>query len=143
MSVQTYTGTLVVQDCCWAECGMTFGVPIEFDRGRRNDHGWFHCPRGHAQSYSGQSAAEKERERADRAERDVAYLTASRQAAWDQAQASERSARALRGVITRYRNRIAAGVCPVQSCRRNFANVKAHIESQHPEWAHDHPEALS
>ncbi len=143
MSTQTYIGTLYIQTCCHADCGLVFGMPVDFDTARRRDHKTWYCPRGHGQSYTGKSDLEKERERAERAERNAEYLRTSRQAAWDQAGAAERSARAYRGHLTRLRNRIAAGVCPVQSCRRNFTNVKAHIASQHPEWAHDHPDALA
>lgn len=144
MSTQTFTGTLVVQDCC--NCGITFGVTRAFDQARLSDKGSFYCPAGHSQVYVGKSdaqAAKDEKARADKAEQEASWLRTSRQAAWDQAQASERSARAYRGHMTRLRNRIAAGICPVSSCRRNFANVKAHIETQHPEWAHDHPDALA
>lgn len=143
MSTQTFTGTLVVQDCC--NCGMTFGVPREFDRARHSDKASFCCPRGHWQAYVGKSdeqTAKDEKARADRAEQDAAWARARADRLAMERDAEARSARAYRGHVTRLRNRIANGVCPVQGCRRPFSNVKAHIESQHPEWAHDHKEAL-
>lgn len=144
MTTQTFTGTLVVQDC--VSCGMTFGVTREFDRARLSDKQSFCCPRGHWQNYTGKSdaqAAKDEKARADQAEQEARWQRERADRLRMERDATERQRRAMKGQVTRLRNRIANGVCPVQSCRRNFANVKAHIESQHPEWAHDHQDVLT
>lgn len=141
MGTQTYTGTLVVTDCC--NCGMTFGVPAEFNRARLSDKASFCCPRGHWQAYVGKTAEQEQRERAERAERRQGWAEERANRLELERQAEANRARTLKGHITRLRNRIADGVCPVQGCRRNFANVKAHIATEHPDWAHDHPEALT
>ena len=70
-------------------------------------------------------------------------ICAARLALEDQLAAAERSARAYRGHLTRMRNRIAAGVCPVPGCRRTgLTQTLRHIASQHPEWLAEHEHAL-
>lgn len=135
-----YTGTLKVTGC-W--CGIIVAIPSDLYRKAQADSGFsIYCPLGHSFVYS-KNEADRQRARAERAERDAEMARASRDAAWDQAAAAERSARAYRGHLTRLRNKIAEGVCPVDGCRRNFANVRSHIARMHPDWAHEHPEALS
>ncbi|QDH93325.1 hypothetical protein QC999_gp25 [Microbacterium phage Cressida] len=135
-----YTGTLVVTSC-W--CGIQLGIPSSLHRKAQADSKTaIFCPLGHEFIY-GKNEADRQRERADRAERDARLARASRDAARDQAAAAHRSAIAYKGHVTRLRNRIAAGVCPVAGCRRHFDNVQAHIEGQHPDWAAEHPEALA
>lgn len=136
----TYTGELTITTC-W--CGIRLAIPANLYRKAQSDSDFaVFCPLGHKFVYS-KNEAELERERADDAERRLRLQRAATQAARDQAEAAERSARAYKGHVTRLRNRIADGVCPVDGCRRNFANVKGHIERMHPEWAHEHPEALT
>jgi hypothetical protein len=131
---------LYVLDC--SNCGVIFAITTDYEDRRRADAKSFWCPNGHSVGWS-ESEADKQRKRAEQAERNLKWTEAARIAARDQAQAAHNSARAYKGHLTRMRNRIAAGVCPVQGCRRNFANVKAHVTSQHPQWAHEHAEALS
>lgn len=141
------TVALFVTDC--ATCGVVYGFSTTLEKRRRDDGQHWFCPNGHHQVFRKTEAerlrdelaeAQRLREQAER-QRDVAR--AGRTAARDQAQAAERSARAYRGHLTRMRNRIAQGICPVGSCRRNFRNVREHIATEHPEWAHDHPDALA
>lgn len=121
-----YTGQLYVQDCC--NCGMTFGVPVEFDRRRRDDHSSFYCPAGHSQSYIGKTEEQKQRERADRLERQLANRD-------EDLRATRASLIATRGVLTKTKKRLANGVCPC--CNRHFANVERHIANQHPDYAEE------
>jgi hypothetical protein len=139
---------LAVQDCC--NCGVTFALTKELDDQRRKDHGTFYCPNGHPQVYTGKTEAQKLREELAQAQAQLVtekkrteYAHASRKAAQDQAAAAERSAAAYKGHLTRMRNRVANGVCPVQGCQRPFVNVHDHILNKHPEWAVEHPEVLA
>lgn len=135
-----YTGTLVVTSC-W--CGIQVGVPSSLYRKAQSDSDQaIYCPIGHTFVYR-KNEADREKERADRLERDLRLARSARDAARDQAGAAHRSAIAYKGHATRLRNRIANGVCPVAGCRRHFDNVQAHIEGQHPQWAAEHPEALA
>lgn len=138
----TYSQVLATEECC--NCGITFAMPRDFQQRMIGEPGTnFYCPSGHAQHYVAKTDAQRERERAEKAERELKFAEARESAQRREREAAERSARAYRGHLTRLRNRIAAGVCPVQDCRRNFADVKAHIETQHPEWAHEHADALT
>ena len=136
----SYTGTLVITSC-W--CGIAMALPqdlytyISRDRSRSG-----YCPLGH-QWVVGDAENDRLKREAEEAKRQARYARASRDAAYDQARAAERSAAAYKGHATRLRNRIANGVCPVSGCRRHFDNVQAHIEGQHPEWAAEHPEVLA
>ena len=51
----------------------------------------------------------------------------------DQREAAERSLAAQRGVTTKLRKQIAAGVCPC--CHRSFQNLRRHMDGQHPDFA--------
>jgi hypothetical protein len=143
--VDVGTIALYVSDC--AACGIIFGITEEFEERRRKDGKPLYCPNGHDLVFNDgktadQVALAKAEERARVAEQRRVWAESRESAQRREREAAERSLRTTKGHLTRLRNRIAAGVCPVGSCRRNFANVKAHIESQHPEWAHDHPDAL-
>ena len=130
---------LYILDCY--TCGVVFAITTEYEGRRRHDGGTFQCPNGHGNAWS-ESEAERQRKRAETAERALKYARSARDAARDQAAAAERSAVAYRGHLTRLRNKIANGVCPVNDCRRTFVNVLAHISTEHPQWANEHPEAL-
>lgn len=131
--------SLEVVDC--AGCGVIFALTAEYAARRVEDGKRFYCPNGHLCAYA-ETEADRQRKRADTAERQRDRARISRDAARDQAQAAERSARAYRGHLTRMRNYIAKGVCPVPGCRRTFANVRAHITGQHPQWCQEHPEVV-
>lgn len=134
------TVALYVTSC--PSCGVIYALTKDYQERRYADAKSFYCPNGHTSSWS-ETEEKRLRRRAEWAEKQLGWAETSRDAARDQAQAAHHSARAYKGHLTRMRNRIAAGVCPVQSCRRNFANVKAHVTSQHPQWAHEHPEVMS
>ena len=63
-----------------------------------------------------------------------------RRAIQDQLDAERRSAAAYRGHLTRMRNRVARGVCPVAGCKRSFPELHAHVVTCHPELLGDLPE---
>jgi hypothetical protein len=135
VSIQMY-----VSDC--PNCGVVYGITRAYELRRREDGKGFYCPNGHNGSF-GESEIDKAKRLQVMAEGRERTARIRASAAYDQAEAAHHSARAYKGHLTRMRNRIASGVCPVQGCRRNFANVKAHVTSQHPTWAHEHPEALT
>lgn len=130
--VRTSTRVILEPETCCA-CGVAFGMPTDLMAARKRDGGWFYCPNGHQQHYA-KTEADRLREQLAReqAQRKAAETRAS--AAYDQAEAAERSARAYRGVATRVKNRAAAGVCPVVPCRRNFTDLAAHMATVHPEY---------
>lgn len=145
-NTMSYTGTLVITSC-W--CGIRLAIPEDLHAMARRKGTAVFCPLGHEFVYGDteidrlKREAKEAKERAALHARQAVFARTSRDAAWDQARAAERSAAAYKGHATRLRNRIANGVCPVAGCRRHFDNVQAHIEGQHPEWAAEHPEVLS
>jgi hypothetical protein len=131
----TFSQTLTVITC--AECSMPFGIPQEFQEQRRKDHGTFYCPRGHTEWYPEKSDLEKQKERAEIAEREARFARNNARFYQDEAAAQRRSAAAYKGHVTRIRNMVARGVCPVPGCRRNFTNVREHMATMHPDY-HEH-----
>ena len=66
-------------------CGVTFGLPAEFDQNRRGDKKLWHCPNGHEQYYTGKPVSKQLSEAEDsarllREELSVAYATSARRA---------------------------------------------------------------
>lgn len=126
----TLKGTFVTEVCCHEGCGSTFAVTDDFHRARREDHGWFYCPRGHVQHYT----SESDKARAERLAREANDALARERARHDQTRAAleheSHRARAARGIATRIRNRVSRGVCPC--CNRTFGNLSKHMAMKHP-----------
>ncbi len=134
-----YTGRLTITRC-W--CGIALAIPEDLYRwAQAEKHRAVHCPLGHEFVFT-ENATDRANRRAKEAEATAARLRSGIQAARDQARAAERSAIAYKGHLTRLRNRVANGVCPVAGCKRSFTNVRAHIEGQHQDWLDHHPEVL-
>jgi hypothetical protein len=113
-----------------ARCGMPFGVPDAYADRRRADHESFYCPSRHSNYFP----AESEKEKFQRLYRQERERLAQRTAELDQTQAS---LSATKGVVTKQRKRlekVVAGVCPVDGCKRHFADVRKHIATKHPEY---------
>lgn len=126
---QTYVGTLVLEHCC--SCGVPFGMDTEFHRTRKLDKSRFYCPNGHAQSYT-RSTEEDLRRELETAKSQTTYWR-------DSFEGSERRRVALKGVVTRTKNRIAAGKCP--ECGDHFPNLHRHMHERHPDYTASDPEA--
>lgn len=127
---------LVVHAC--PMCGIVYGIPSDFrDRCYRNGERYY-CPNGHSLGWS-ETEADRQRKRAQEAERVATRERDRRVDAEINAEHERRTAIAYKGHLTRIRNRITNGACPVPGCKRSgFKQVMAHIASQHPEWLHDH-----
>ena len=123
-----YTGYLVTYNC-W--CGIHFGVPSNLMEEYETKAGGMsiYCPLGHSM-VPGEGSLQRKLDRAETRNR----------ALLDQLNAAERTRRALKGHLTRLRNRIAAGVCPW--CQRHFTQVERHVASKHPEHVERMQEAM-
>lgn len=137
-TTQTFIGTLEVISC--AGCGTAFGVQPDVVKRRRDDHKTFYCPNGHSNFFPGESELEKTQRMLTNARERARYAESSATAARDQARAAERSKAALRGHLTRARNKVAAGNCPVPDCGQHFANVREHMKHKHPDFHMIDPE---
>ncbi len=115
-----YRDVLTVMEC--GECGISFAVPERWRQEREDTGKGWYCPNGHSRVYR-ESTVQK-------LEKQVERERAARVAAQDQATAAERSVAAIKGELTKVKNRIANGVCP--ECHRQFQNVSRHMESKHP-----------
>ena len=116
--------------CPDERCGVAYGLTQRYIDARTKDRAEWRCPNGHPVWFPGKTP-EQER---DEARADARRARIARAAAEDQADAAERSARAYRGHVTRIRNMVARGICPVAGCRRNFTNVREHMASEHPDF---------
>ena len=91
----------------------------------RSDPGHIYCPLGHKPVWGDKS-------RVDELEGKLA-LERSNSAFWREREAAaERRVSAQRGVTTKLKKRIAAGVCPC--CKRTFQDVSRHMKGQHPDF---------
>ena len=119
----THIGTYVVETCY--KCGIAYGMPQYFHKQVREDTSkTFYCPNGHGQVYM-TSETTRLRRQLD-AERDENNGLRYR------IDHANRSRAALKGQVTKIKRRVGKGICPC--CRRNFANLKRHMEGQHPDW---------
>lgn len=112
-------------------CGILYGVPVAFANECREDGKRYYCPNGHSLGWS-ETEADKQRKRADRAERDAANAIARANREHIRAESMERSRRAVKGQLTKTKKRIAGGACPC--CNRTFANLGRHMQSRHPTY---------
>lgn len=116
---------LVTEECYL--CGVLFAFPATLREKLLGDRSRdFYCPSGHAQHYTGKTDAEKQRERAERLERQLACRD-------EDLRSAHASNRAIRGQVTKLKKRVANGVCPC--CQRSFVNLQRHMSGQHPDYA--------
>lgn len=125
------TSTLVIEECC--NCHTRFAMSQDLYTCRREDHKVFYCPQGHGQHYTGESDLEREKRQRIAAQARLARTE-------DELNMERRSLIAYKGHLTRARNKIAAGDCPVPTCGKHFANVREHMKFKHPEYHITDPE---
>lgn len=118
-----------VVDC--SECSIVFALTDSFIQRCTSSGKTFYCPNGHAQAWKETDAA-KLRKAKEEAARTEARLRRQIDNALDNAQFERRRAAALKGHLTRARNRAAAGVCPQPGCRRSFHSLAEHVRTEHP-----------
>lgn len=123
--------TLEVCVCPVKGCGVTYGLDEAYKDRLRAKAAGFYCPNGHWLSWP-ESDADKQRKRAEKAEKDAKFWRDRMRDEQEAAQHARNQARAEKAAKTRLKNRIAKGICPC--CKRHFANVHRHITSQHPEF---------
>lgn len=90
----------------------------------------FYCAYGHGQHYlEGESEETKLRRERDRLAQRVAERDDEIRRQRELREGTERQLSATRGVVTRIKNRVGAGVCPC--CTRSFSNLRRHMETEH------------
>ena len=98
-------------DCCCSSCGITYYVPENWQRKRRQDHANFFCPNGHSQYYPQETDAEKYKRKSETLADQV------------------RMEREQREKVERQLARVQKGVCP--KCNRSFKALERHMKSKH------------
>lgn len=134
---------LYVIECGHEGCGIVFAMPDDYDDRRRRDGKTFYCPNGHGRAYL-ETEEKRLRKRLDAAERRASQAEETARSQRERAAKAERSAIAYRGHLTRMKNRIANGVCPVPGCKRTgLIQTMRHIATKHPRWAAEHAHELA
>jgi hypothetical protein len=111
---------------CCGECGVIFGVSEGLMDIRRNDHRNWYCPNGHIWAFTGENEEERlKRQLSFERDRSARLAATAAQA--------EASLRTTKGVVTKLKKRVAAGVCPC--CNRSFQDLARHMTTQHPDFA--------
>ena len=139
MSTIELTDTYTLITCCVRDCGFTFAVPQRWVRERQADHAWWYCPNGHNQHWPQKSAEDKLRDELEAQKRNNQWQRDMRLAAERDATTQRRKAAAARGQLTKIKNRVANGICPVAGCKRSFIDVIDHLRTVHPDY-HKHEE---
>lgn len=125
--VFTASDTFVVTTC--HKCGIRSGLPQDFYLRLQETKDTFYCPNGHAAVFRNSRADDLETKLiAERARSD--RLKAAADYEYRQRKSIERSRSALKGQVTKVKNRVGNGVCPC--CNRTFQNLLAHMKTQHP-----------
>ena len=122
--------TILVIEHCY-HCGTPFGIESGLQKRFLQEGGTFYCPLGHGQIYAASTVDRLKQELTQAAKKLEQAETNARYYA-DRAEEALRSNSALRGVVTRTKNRIANGVCPC--CNRHFENLHRHMTTKHPEY---------
>lgn len=114
------------------KCRCEYVLPDElYTAAKRSPDIYFWCPYGHQAHYpEGETEADKLRRERDRLTQRLAQK--DDEIAWQRKhrEETERRLSATKGVVTRMRNRVGAGVCPC--CTRTFGNLARHMQSEHP-----------
>lgn len=127
-----------IETCCNSNCKVQFMMTDAYHQTAlsKRENFKFHCPNGHAQWYvSGESDLDKMRRERDRAVQKVAEREDTIRELEGDKERLGREKSALRGQITRVKNRVKNGVCPC--CNRTFANLAAHMKSKHPAYTNE------
>ena len=122
-----------------SECAVVYYFPANWCNQARKEGKDWQCPNGHGQWY-GEAENDKIRRERDRLKQRIAEKDDQIRREQDNADFERRRARAHKGHATRIKNRIAGGACPC--CNRNFANLRRHMASQHPDYTKQEPPEL-
>lgn len=131
MRTMTYTGELTIRTC-W--CGIVHAIPSDLSWQINNKGTVGYCPLGHEYVNKGKTEAQSEREQRREVEAREQHLRDQLQASERAVQNAQRRVSAMKGVVTKTKQRAAKAMCPVPGCKRHFANVRRHVQTQHPDY---------
>lgn len=118
--------------CANDQCNVTIYLPDDLISKLRDNHKTFYCYNGHTNYFPQQSDTEKLK--ADLEKMTGFRDNANKRLEWKEQELKQEKASkiALKGVVTRTKNRVKNGVCPC--CNRSFVNLAQHMAGQHPNY---------
>lgn len=136
------TITLTVTECCI--CGIKFAIPEAMLAQRRRTGERFYCPNGHSLAYTKSELDDlkdqllQTTKKLEAAETSLRIERRTRERTEQVAEHYKRSRAAVKGQLTRAKQRISAGTCPC--CEAVFPDLGAHMAEAHPEYAAPEPD---
>ncbi len=135
-----YDSVIEMETIVCYKCAIPFAVPSNYKRYLKESQDNFYCPNGHQQAYAKSTSqilkekiarleSEKQEEK-ERLQRVIKFKES-------QVVQKTKETIALKSKHTKFKNRIANGVCPC--CNRTFQNLHEHMKSQHPEFKPKEP----
>lgn len=116
--------TIMLQEETCCSCSTHFAMDIALHARLKESGGSFYCPNGHAQYYTETDVMRLKREKQS--------LESQLNWAVREAESAKREKTAIKGQLTKTRNRIANGVCPC--CHRTFKQLAQHMNNKHPDF---------
>jgi hypothetical protein len=116
--------------CYRTDCGLQFAVPVLWLENKRRDHSDFTCPNGHHQAFLGKTKEEQVRDELKRSQETAEYYRKRNLRLEDDKTHLKRSISAQRGQVPKLRNKAIRGEC--WFCHQQFADVAAHVQTEHP-----------
>ncbi len=128
----TFTETVVetfnVVSCY--SCGNLFGITSRlYKRVVTDAEGSVFCPACGKESYWRESEDQK---RIKALEKKLEWEAVEVTRQKNLRESAEASLRATKGIVTKLKNRVGAGVCPC--CNRTFKQLSAHMSNKHPDF---------
>jgi hypothetical protein len=121
--------TLVEITCC--NCFTHFAMDKDLNQRLRSTGGTFYCPNGHGQVYT-ESEVQRLQKQLNSTKKQLTWAEEIATRARLEAKTVKREKAAIKGQLTKTRNRIANGVCPC--CHRTFKQLAAHMNNKHPDF---------
>lgn len=120
---QTYVGTLVIMECY--KCHCAFGLTQDHYRRAKETGINFYCPNGHDQVFTTSEIDKLKRELLSK-ETTIQWLREDSNWQKEQRKKEYRRRVAMKGTLTKIKNKICAGKCP--KCDKVFDDLKAHMQ---------------
>lgn len=111
-------------ECGVAGCGIQFALTQSHYNKVRQNGAFFYCPNGHNIHFF-DTENEKLKRQLEAAQNDAAWVRKQRDKL-------ERQRNAMKGQVTKIKNRVGNGVCPC--CTRSLQNLKRHMSHMHPDF---------
>lgn len=116
---------------CW-KCKCEIWLPDDlYTSARHSEEISFFCAYGHSARFpQAETEEQKLRRERDRLTQRLAEKDDEIARQCSLRETTERQLSATKGVVTRFKNRVGAGVCPC--CTRTFGNLGRHMMTEHP-----------